>query len=373
MHRGTAPCDETPAGLRAGVLLGFVVVILGSLSGCGWGVADPVVSERVIERERRTPAVGAVMRYVPAPTASAASPLPDPRCRAARRLFLRAAIAPAQTPMTIDADTERLLDHVSVLAEGDDLADIQAVRELVDRFRDDPSSLSSDDLEDTVDRMDRLLVWAVTVCPPPQRPVWACSTQLTFGRPNPFDGNYFVEVGQLVPEAALDATLGEVPGNRIELTRSRNRVIYAWLDGFGLVRRRAEVRRLYDLWYVAGARRCDDQLPRPHPLDTGEVIVEELPDVGDGPQYAETTTTTAPTTLPPPTTAPPPETRPPDSGVPLEPCRYDPGDTTDDYDSFGDYMARGGAETGCWDLLTPAGRECVANPPPGEFFSCFDL
>lgn len=367
MRRGCAPIGEPPARSRAGVAVGVAAVVAILVTGCGWGIAEPVSEQVVEEPHADTSTTAPVLRYVAAPTAGPAAPLPDPRCRAARRLFLRAAVASGSKPFVVDADTQRLLDQVEVLATGEARDDIAATRAFMDRFLADPASLSRDDLAASVDRMDRLLMWTVTVCPPPQRPVWGCSTQIDHPQGNAFQGPYFLAVGQLAPDEAVLETLGEVTGRRVELTRSQNRVVYGWIDVFGLVRRRAEVRRLIDLWFVSDASRCDDPVNRPHPLDSGEVIVEELPDVGDGPQYA-TTTTTAPASTP-----STPEELALTTTVPLQPCRYDPDDTSDEYETLGDYMANGPADTGCWSLLTPAGRDCLDDPPSGEFFACFDV
>lgn len=273
-------------------------------------------------------------------------------------------------PFVVDADTERLLDQVEVLATEEARSDLDATRELVERFRESPRQLTRDELAASVDRMDRLLLWTVTVCPPPQRPVWGCATQIDHPFGNPFQPLFFGAVGQLVPDEAIHETLGTLSGDRIELSRSANRVVYGWLDGFGLVRRRAEVKRILDLWFVVDANRCDDPVNRPHPLDSGEVIVEELPDIADGPEYAPTTTTTT-TTLPTDSTDPGSTTGP--TSVVITPCGWDPDDTTDEYETLGDYMANGPAESGCWSLLTPAGRACLNDPPSGEFFACFDV
>ena len=66
----------------------------------------------------------------------------------------------------------------------------------------------------------------------------------------------------------------------------------------------------------------------------------------------------------------------------MQPCRYDPRNATDAYESLGDYMANGPAEPECWSLLTPAGRACVnevpaadpsGNPSSEDFYAYFDL
>jgi len=346
-----------------------VVLAAASLNGCGWGSADG--SGQLDTSRSGVQDTAPVLRYVAAPMASAPTPLPDPRCRAARRLFLRAAVASKPRPFVVDESTERLLDQVEVLATGEIRADLDATREFVARFLESPGSLTGTDLGESVDRMDRLLIWAVTVCPPPQRPVWGCSTQLDHPVGSLFRPLFFEAVGQLTPNEALDETVGPVTGDKIELARSANRVVFGWVDAFGLVRRRVEVRRVLDLWFVTDAKRCDDPLTRPHPLDSGEVIVEELPDIVDGPQYAPVTeppTTTTTTIAEESTTS---MTLSPT--VPPMPCRWDPDDTTDEYETLGEYMSRGPAESGCWELLTEEGKECMKDPPSGEFFACFDV
>jgi hypothetical protein len=345
--------------VAAAARVAAAALVAGMLVSCAWGVAEPVPERLVGSATEEPTTTSFVARYVPAPTARPAQALPDPRCRAARRLFLRAAVAPTSGPLVVDGRTDELLRHATVLAQGPARADLDGFRTFVDRFRTDPGSLTEADLEASVARMDRLLRWTITVCPPPQRPVWGCSAQVSYGRPDPFDSLYFVVVGQPSPDAAVDETLGEVTGRRVELARSSNRVVYGWLDIFGLVRRRVEVERIYDLWHVADASRCDDPIQREHPFDTGEVIVEELPDAGDGPEYAPSTTV--------------PEEVTTSTTEPLEPCRYDPDDTTDQYETLGEYMAYGPAEPGCWDRLTPEGRDCLDDPPSGEFFACFDV
>lgn len=355
---------------RGGVVALAVVLTAASLSGCGWG--DDSGSGQLDLSRSGVQDTAPVLRYVAAPMASAPTPLPDPRCRAARRLFLRAAITSSPRPFVVDEHTEALLDQVEVLATDEIRADLDATREFVGRFLDSPDSLTGSDLSQSVDRMDRLLLWTITVCPPPQRPVWACSTQVDHPHGDPFRPLYFDAVGQLTPNEAIDQTVGPVTGTRIELVRSANRVVFGWVDAFGLVRRRAEVKRFLDLWFLTDAQRCDDPLNRPHPLDSGEVIVEELPDIVDGPQYAPVTeppTTTTTTTLPEESTTS--VTLSPT--VPPRPCRWDPNDTTDDYETLGEYMARGPAESGCWELLTAEGKECMKDPPSGEFFACFDV
>ena len=365
--------DHRPrAAPVAGAVVGLVVVLVlvaGLVASCDRGVAERVAPHRL---EGRAASGGTttsvVVRRVPAPQAVPAHAVPDPRCRAARRLFLRAAIDPNPLGAAADVDTERLLDQVEVLAEGPVRADVDAVRALARRIEVAPGSITRAEQEASVDRMERLLVWTVTTCPPPQRPVWGCAAPIAFGRPDLFDGPFFLAAGQLVPDEAVIDRLGEPEGRRIELARNQNQVVYAWTDVFGLVRKRVEVQRVIDLWFVTDARRCDDPVELVHPLDSGEPFVEELPDVGDGPEYA-TTTTTAPveTTT---TTAP------------VQPCRYDPRNATDAYESLGDYMANGPAEPECWSLLTPAGRACVnevtaadpsGNPSSEDFYACFDL
>ncbi len=277
----------------------------------------------------------------------------------------------------MDADTERQLDQVEVLATGDAREDLEAVRAFVDRFRSSPRQISASDLHSSVSRMDRLLLWAISVCPPPQRPVWGCATQIAHASGDPFAATYSRVVGKLVPSEAIDDAVGEVVGDRLELARSANRVVYGWVDGLGLVRRRVEVRRIIDLWFVTDSKRCDEPSNRPHPLDTSEVIVEELPDGADGPEWEPTV---------------PEEEEEADDAeeveeidesgvtemtmsptVPLMPCRWDPSDPNRQFETLGEYMAHGPAENGCWSLLTAEGRSCVNDPPSGEFFACFDL
>lgn len=367
--------DRGPrAVLVGGSLLGLVValaVVAGLVVSCDRGVADRVATDRV---EGHAPAgataTSVVVRRVPAPQARPATAVPDPRCRAARRLFLRAAIDPNPLGAAADIDTDRLLDHVEVLAQGPVRADVDAVRALARRIETAPASITRAEQEASVDRMERLLVWTVTTCPPPQRPVWGCAAPVAFGRPDLFEGPYFLAAGQLVPDEAVIDKLGEPEGERIELARNQNHVVYAWTDVFGLVRRRVEVQRVFDLWFVTDARRCDDPVELEHPLDTGGVIVEELPDAGDGPEYATTTTTT--TTVPTDTT--------PVTAVPG--CRYDPRNLSDPYESLGEYMATGPAEPACWELLSAAGRSCVnevtasapaGNPEAEDLYACFDV
>jgi hypothetical protein len=350
-----------------------VVTVIGVVTATvmSWdrGVADPVPADRVA-----SVAAGAavssppVVRSEPAPQAQPAPSVPDPRCRAARRLFLRAAIDPDPAGSGADVDVDHLLDQVEVMAEGPISADMEAVRELAQRIRSSPQSISDADQEASIARMERLLIWTMTTCPPPQRPVWGCAAPVILGSPDYYLGTTFLASGQLVPDDAVIDRLGEPEGKRIELARNPSRVVYAWTDPFGLVRRRVEVQRVLDLWFVTDARRCAEPVDLEHPLDGQEPIVEELPDGADGPEYAPTTTTTA---VPGPTV---PGT--------VSGCGYDPGNATDAYGSLGDYMSNGPGEAACWQLLSAAGRACVnevtasapaGNPDADELYACFDL
>ena len=357
-------------------LVAVVALVVFSVSSCDRGVADRVATHRLAEATSGGPATSVVVRREPAPPAQPASAVPDPRCRAARRLFLRAAIDPDPMGAMARPDAERLLDQVDVLVEGPRRADLAAVRALARRSRQARDSIGAAEQQATIDRLERLLVWTVTTCPPPQRPVWGCAAPVTFGRPDLFDGSFLQAAGQLVPDEAVIDRLGEPEGRRIELTRDQNQVVFAWTDVFGLVRRRVEVRRVFDRWFVTDARRCEDPVELVHPLDGDVPIVEELPDEGDGPQYATTTTTTTTTTVP--VDGATTSTTSPIS----EPCGFDPDDTTDDYETLGDYMANGPAEAGCWALLSTEGRACVnevttadpsGNPSSEDLYACFDL
>ena len=344
--------------LVALALLGLISVVL---VGCGRGVADPVASERLDQVRARGSLSSVPARRVAAPTAEPAPTVPDPRCRAARRLFLRAAITASPSPFDYSDYAERRLAEVMPLAEGDARADLEEVGKLMDLYQSRSSGPTLTQTLAAKPLMDRLLIWTVSVCPPPQRPVWGCSVQMAYGTADAFSGQYFASVGQLAPDAVVVDILGEVTGRRIELARNQNRVVYAWIDAFGLVRRRVEVRRLLDLWFLDDAQRCDDPVPLDHPLDLREPIVEELPDVEDGPEYATTTTTT---TLPVDTTT---------TSTAEVPCGYLPDDPDAEYTSLGDYMKNGPAEPSCWKLLSPEGIACVSDPPAGKFFDCFDL
>jgi hypothetical protein len=359
--------------LVGGSVVGLVAVlalVAGVVVSCDRGVAERVATGRLDDRWGAGTATSIVVRRVPAPQADAAEAVADPRCRSARRLFLRAAIDPNPLGAAADVDLDRLLDQVEVLAEGPVQADIDAVRALARRIETAPGSITRAEQEASVDRMERLLVWTVTTCPAPQRPVWGCAAPIAYGRPDLFDGPYFLAAGQLVPDEAVIDKLGEPEGQRIELARNQNHVVYAWTDGFGLVRRRVEVQRVFDLWFVTDARRCDEPMDLVHPLDVDAVIVEELPDAGDGPEYATTTTTT--TTVP----------VDPSEPAPVPGCRYDPRNLSDPYESLGEYMATGPAEPACWELLSAEGRSCVnevtaaapsGNPEAEDLYACFDV
>lgn len=347
---------------RSTVLVRPILVLFASLlgAGCGRGVAPPIDGATAVSFPvDDAPTTAPVLRHSPAPAAVAAKPLPDPRCRAVRTLFLQAAVDPRPASFVVTPETERLLDQAEVLASGQSKADVDAVRELVVRFRRNPASVTAADTAASTARMNRLLTWAVTTCPP-LRPVWGCATQVSYGEANVPLVVSEVDGAQLTPDDAVVDRFGELSGTRIELVRTRNQVVFGYLDGFRLVRRRIAVARADDLWYVVSASMCDDPHDLPDPLAPGVTFVEELPDVGDGPQYAPTTTT--------PVAGP----GVPTTG-PLAPCRYDPSNTSDQYQTLGDYMANGPAEPGCWSLLTAAGKACMQDPPSGDLFACFDL
>ncbi|MEO6628200.1 MAG: hypothetical protein ABIP03_06470, partial [Aquihabitans sp.] len=286
--------------------------------------------------------------------------------RAVQTLFLRAAVDPRPATFAVTPETPKLLDQVEVLVSGQAKTDLDALREMLGRFQQRPVGENAAETEASTALLDRMLVWAVSTCPP-VRPVWGCANPVAFGTVNrPFFVASETDGAGLVPEDAVADRLGEVTGTRVELARNRYQVVYGYLDGFQLVRRRVAVSQVDELWYVSAAAMCDDTVPLIHPFDSGVPFVEELPDIGDGPEYAPTTTTTtiATTTTAPSTTS---------TTVAVVACGYDPNNSTDPYPSLGDYMKNGPAEPDCWRLLTAAGKACVSAPPKDDLFGCFNL
>lgn len=283
-------------GVPLVALVVVLAVVAGVVSSCQRGVADQVGAHRVEAREAAgRDSSPPVVRRVPAPPADPATPIPDQRCRAARRLFLRAGADAEPRGVGADDSTAYLLDLVRPMADDATRADLDAFATLAQRVAATPGPLRPAEKQAAVELRDRLLIWTVTHCPPPQRPVWGCSSPVVLGTVSPFSGSAVLATGQLAPDEAVIDRLGEPEGRRIELYRSQNRVVFGWIDGFGLVRRRVEVQRVFDHWFLVDARRCDDA-SKPEDLPDGEEVVlpEELPDIEDGPEYAPTTTTTEP-------------------------------------------------------------------------------
>lgn len=277
------------------VLVLVLVLLTGVVASCQRGVADPVARQRVDAQAASGLSSPMVVRREPAPQAAPAAPVADHRCRAARRLFLRAGADAEPRGVAADESTAYLLDLVRPLADDATRVDLDAFAALAQRVAATPGPLRPAEKQAAVDLRDRLLIWTVTHCPPPQRPVWGCSSPTVLGTVSPFSGSAVLATGQLAPDEAVIDRLGEPEGRRIELYRSQNRVVFGWVDDFGLVRRRVEVQRVFDHWFLIDARRCDDAF-KPEDLAEGEEVVlpEELPDIEDGPEYAPTTTTTEP-------------------------------------------------------------------------------
>ena len=367
---GTMVIAATTSGRRGfnrgssprGITLLLVVVAL-ACSACGRGIATPPDQATAkLAPAVATGSAAAVQRHSVAPSAAPAQQLGDPRCNAVQTLFLRAAVDPRPATFVVTSQTPELLDQVEVLVSGQSKTDLDALRTMLSQFQRSTAGGTAAPTEASTAVLDRLLVWAVSTCPP-VRPVWGCANPMEFGTVNrPFFVASEADGAGLVPEDAVADRLGEVTGTRVELARNRYQVVFGYLDGFNLVRRRVAVSQVDDLWYVSAAAMCDDTLPLVHPFDSGVPIVEELPDIGDGPQYAPTTTTIASTTTAPTTTT-----------LAIVPCGYDSSSTTDPYKSLGDYMKNGPAEPDCWRLLTAAGKACVSAPPKDELFACFNL
>jgi len=352
------------------VVVALVLGVTGMVTSWDYGVADDVPAAKVESHAAAGPATSAIVRAEPASQADPAVPVPDPRCRAARRLFLRAAIDPDPPGVAAQVATDHLLDQAEGLADGAVLDDMAQVRALARRLRENPRPLTDREEQTSVERMQRLLIWTMTTCPAPQRPVWGCASPVIYGQADMYQGPALI-AGQLVPDEAVTDRLGEQDGRRVELARNQNHVVYAWTDPFGLVRRRVEVQRLMDLWFVTDARRCEEPVELDEMPEDEVALAEELPDVADGPEFAASTTTT--TAVGPTTTTVP---------VQVTGCGYNPQNTTDKYDSLSEYMTTGPAEPACWQMLSPAGRACIddvtaaapsGNPNSDDLYECFDL
>ena len=362
--------DGFHRGSPARVFTLLVVFVVLASSACGRGIATPP-DEATAKMALALATGSAVQRHSVAPSATPAQPVGDPRCRAVQTLFLRAAVDPRPATFVVNSYTQEMLDQVEVLVSGQSKTDLDALRKMLGRFQQDPARRSAADTEASTAVLNRLLVWAVSTCPP-VRPVWGCADPVAFGTVNrPFFVVSEADGAGLAPEDAVGDRLGEISGNRVELARNRYQVVYGYLDGFQLVRRRVAVSQVDDLWYVSSAAMCDDTLPLTHPFDSGVPFVEELPDIGDGPEYAPTTTTidaTIDTTIDTTTTTPEVTS----TTIPVTPCGYDPTSRVP-YKSLGDYMKNGPAEPDCWRLLTAAGKACVSAPPKDDLFACFNL
>ena len=353
LHPGGRGRSPSPRGAQVLGRALAVVTFASMLAACGRGVATPV--KVGTDAGPLRPGTTAVYRVVPAPVAHGARPVDDPRCRAARRLFVRPASAAEPPHFTVSEAGEQDLAQVEPLINGEIRGDFDAVADLSRRLRSSPGSITAEDSASAVVHLNRLLAWTATTCPSPT-PVWGCANPVFYGATDPWVAAA-ISAGEDAPDDAITDRIGDVEGRRVELSRGPAEVVYGWLDLYGLNRRRVDVQRVGEVWAVTSVAVCDDQKALPDPLDGNAPIIEELPDQGDGPEYAPTTTTAPVVT----------------TTVPQSPCGYDPNNTTDAYATFGDYMANGPAEPGCYDRLTPAGKACLADPPSGDVAACFDM
>jgi hypothetical protein len=142
-------------------------------------------------------------------------------------------------------------------AERDDWA---SYLDILDRYFDDPTTVQEDDpaaekLAD--DLLESAARWGRDRCPD-VGPSWDCPVRTTFkpvGKSIDADGNSPPEDAGASPDDVL-ATQDD-PEQAQEIDRSDDAVLYAWLDGDGVLIRTLRVDRVPGGWGNGGSTECD--------------------------------------------------------------------------------------------------------------------
>ncbi len=186
---------------------------------------------------------------------ASSSPTDAERCDEVRRVLHQPVLEPS------DAGPSQLEGLAAIRrfaseADGQAASDLTELAALLDRLDDDQGSMDDGDSERVRTLLDDVSVWALDECPPTEA-TWGCVLQSEFRPVGDRIGGDSISGGPTSDTPEETVGEGADQYERVEVERTSERVLFAFLDEKGLTRRTAEALRADDGWTPGATRICD--------------------------------------------------------------------------------------------------------------------